>query len=433
MRFIAIFSFVTIVAGSTSSRRDPCKALCDEFAADGLCGEAGSRCIDNTNCSDLFWFDEELTQMISGDLVGPNDDARNRPVFCSDAEAVMQAREASDIQPIETGCILQEPVVNPRPVSLSIAGVRGISNLGNTCYVSSAIQILAHITPLRRLLQPLMDAGSINVQEVPLINQPAAILVNAVVDVMRQIWSGTSLTPINIGSMINALNIHTGVPGDSHEVFIRIMDGLQTFGIAVNEVVQFQRRGTRLCSVCESITQENPVYSEILIPLRQGMTNISLRDGMEMFFGNEEIFGFECGDCHQSEIPIEAVDRGFVQGGPGEVLMVNFQRVNQETGGRINTVVDFPLEMNLADMPGNGQGRYRLVGIVNHTGGHYYSEVAIDGHWYLIDDGSAIDLGNQPETLNSRFVTNLVYERIPEQQVIQNTNSTNSVAEQSQQ
>jgi hypothetical protein len=45
MRYFGFIVFVGTVAGSTQRLSDPCTAICDEFALDGLCGDFESHCM----------------------------------------------------------------------------------------------------------------------------------------------------------------------------------------------------------------------------------------------------------------------------------------------------------------------------------------------------------------------------------------------------
>jgi hypothetical protein len=410
MRFIGISGFVTIVGGSTTQSMDPCTELTQEFP--GLTFERNpgefddSYCMENGNCWEIFWVQLGV-DMISGSEPEATQ-YRNNPVSCEKAAEVMENRknpnlfqEADQEVPVESG---QEALggVIPTP------GVRGIRNLGNSCYVSSAIQILSHLTPFRQLMQPVID-----------MNLSDSDILSSLSIAMRELWSGSSTNPINIQPILTALGLHSSETGDAHEVLYTILNSLSEAGVDAVSLARFTRIGSRICPGENGCNiEEQSQHSGLLIPLSRNMENLTLQQGMEIFFGDEDIHGYNCSTCHRSDLSIQITDRSFLAG-PGEVLFVNFQRNIIEYGDngsirnrRLNTRINFPLEMNLADMPGEGQGQYRLVGIINHTGGHYYAEVAVDGHWYAMDDSRAIYLGNQPSQTNSNLVTSLVYERI---------------------
>jgi hypothetical protein len=166
------------------------------------------------------------------------------------------------------------------------------------------------------------------------------------------------------------------------------------------------------------------------------MGNISLRFAMQSFLVHAPLDGVSCENCRQSRRPLEVEGR-FRDGHTGEVLVFAFDRDH-------DTSVEFPFEMDLADMPGGGHGRYRLVGILNDSHdtystlnnsdsremsrARYYTEFAIDGHWYLIDGEVAYDLGDKPTSTNSKRVRQLFYERIEEANV-STTNTGSAVLE----
>jgi uncharacterized UBP type Zn finger protein len=324
-------------------------------------------------------------------------------------EATQQQQQQAQQQPTQQ----QAPQQAAQQQSITritspIPGLRGIRNLGNTCYVSSALQVLTHLTPFRQVMQPIIEAGPINVGELPLAQQPRATVINALSNVMREIWSGSSAEAINIQPLLTALDIVRGVTGDAHEVLLQIMDNVE----GIDNIVEFQTGGRRHCAGCTRVVDTSGQGHRIMpLVLTPSTTRITLREAMEIMFLPEELHGYRCEDCNQSTLPVQVYDRRFVQN-PRDVLIFSVQRVNPLTGGRINTVVDFPIEMDLSSMPGGGNGRYRLVGIVNHDGSHYTCEVTIDGNWYMIDDSIVFSSGNQPIQTQSARVTQLLYERI---------------------
>jgi hypothetical protein len=236
-------------------------------------------------------------------------------------------------------------------------------------------------------------------------------------------WSGSSVGPIDIGAIMNVLEDCSFERNSVDGALDTIL-----FQLSLGFLREFQRGSTCRCPECEEHWDyETFPGSNVNKILTRDMENMSLREVLESHFRDEE--DRPCPRCDQSDCPLEG-EEYFDNGVAGEVFVFGFYRES-------DTSVEFPLEMDLADMPGRGHGRYRLVGIVNdshidysqyRSGAQYYTEFAIEGHWYLIDGDIAYDLGNQPTTTDSKRVRHLFYERIEEAN-ISTTNTGSTVLE----
>ena len=113
----------------------------------------------------------------------------------------------------------------------------------------------------------------------------------------------------------------------------------------------------------------------------------SLKDLLDYFFKPESIdFAVKCEGCgkkteHEKIMKIAHMP---------EILILSFQRISRYSS-KNSSQVDFPEELDLSefadmDCVGNLPTKYLLYGIGNHTGsvnfGHYYAYIKIKNQWY---------------------------------------------------
>uniref|UniRef100_A0A183IIS5 ubiquitinyl hydrolase 1 n=1 Tax=Soboliphyme baturini TaxID=241478 RepID=A0A183IIS5_9BILA len=128
------------------------------------------------------------------------------------------------------------PSINPPPSSLSVYGARGTSvvpglcgltNMGNTCFMNSALQCLSNIPPLTEYFLSGRYEAEIN-EKNPLGMHGE--LAKAYANLLQQIWSGneTSFFPRRFKSTVGRYQpMFSGYQQqDSHELMAFLLDGL---------------------------------------------------------------------------------------------------------------------------------------------------------------------------------------------------------------
>jgi ubiquitin C-terminal hydrolase len=95
-----------------------------------------------------------------------------------------------------------------------------------------------------------------------------------------------------------------------------------------------------------------------------------------------------------------------------KILIISFQRVNQKTGRKNNSYVEFPNNLNMKKYSEKGIPNiysYDLFGIINHSGtmnsGHYTAIIKINNNWYEFNDSKV----RKVEIRKNYIVSNLVY------------------------
>lgn len=103
----------------------------------------------------------------------------------------------SDIEGLETESAPAKPVVKPNSALSSFAGVKGLNNLGNTCFYNSIVQNLVQTIPLRERFVARRDGSA-----PPVIAEGPTTA--ALHDLMVHMWTGSEKTfsPSNLLNQI---------------------------------------------------------------------------------------------------------------------------------------------------------------------------------------------------------------------------------------
>jgi len=460
MRIIFPISLCSIVVVQSTAPQDPCWLVCDEYSAArngmgfDLCGASASRCDESTNtCTFLYWSRTEdgqeglINSEVEPDLT---EEELASPLTCPRAREMVAHR-------------LQEPTRQRRVIPLSSGiqaapvasayypGVRGLRNIGNVCYFNTALQIFAHMRPVRELLgnlQVFAQVGALDIEaDMPYQQQANVQYLRTLVGLhagMNEYAAGSdSQNPATILQNLVALGYdrfaNVGLPGDMPEalgdIFEATSGALQALQgppapgqlNAIRQIFSVDVRSRNSCIACQSAIGSPQTTNEINvnIHLEPHMAALSLVEGLHMAFGAGVAEGVVCHNCGLDAI----ATRQLVT--TRDIFVAQILRVDQTTGHRINTPITFPSgDADLLDLtpfiapgsPSLANPLYRLVAISHHNGGHYFADINHEGTWYRVDDGIVHPLASAP-TGPSITATMLFYER-----VTQATTTSTSVA-----
>jgi uncharacterized UBP type Zn finger protein len=210
---------------------------------------------------------------------------------------------------------------------------------------------------------------------------------------------------------------------DAHEALRMLLGGLQdalhTPEVSpIDEIFSITLNHTRTCAACgaERVNAEHMHELNLPIPSIEGRP-ITMTDCLEAFLATERIAGVACegGSCAPEARNDATMTHRFGRLPP--VLLISLNRFTWD-GQKINTAVEIPPELDMSILPGGGEGRYRLVGIVNHLGnsvgaGHYTAHFMHpeEGSFYNANDGVVSAIDGHPALSNSAAYI-VMYERV---------------------
>ena len=382
----------SIVIAQTAA--DPCWDLCS--LVPGSCGEEGSLCIDGVVCLDLFWMTEKAicNSGVAGCIEKPH-------VSCDEATAIVDSQNAQGVTAFVSGdaapglggaswmdalgfsgfefgnidepwflvdgdaTVGEEQKGGEENAAERVPGRKGILNLGETCYLASALQVILHSRAIRDAIA--MDRAS---GTAPMWHPVYYHFVN----LLDEMYDTRSSRPLNLRNLLDALHETNGGlafenrSDDSFQALMMMLRILAEFSPNIAEVVQLETSGTRLCAACEETTDiraERLGYQLVRFPGTSEQYSIPEMLRAHFETGNGvELF---CGTCAENT---DQVEFPIVSKLP-QLLIIAVNRYTY-TAEKITTSLDSPLEITMEGVvPGGEEIRYRLVGIERHMGNHW--------------------------------------------------------------
>uniref|UniRef100_A0A6C0IRA0 USP domain-containing protein n=1 Tax=viral metagenome TaxID=1070528 RepID=A0A6C0IRA0_9ZZZZ len=313
-------------------------------------------------------------------------------------------------------------------------GLSGLVNLGNTCFINSALQVLSHTYELNDFLNKEIYKKRLNLK-----NKYDSVLLVGWDNLRKKLWAKNEIVvPREFMNIFQQVAKQKGADtflgfnqNDLPEFLIFIIDcfhnalsrqvNMTIEGEAINEkdkiaIKCFQRikemhekdyseiwnlfYGIQVSQLTEKNTHQilsmtpEPFFI-INLPIPTNTNNISLIDCFNLYIRGEILDGDNMVTNEQRQEKVVAIKNLMFWSFP-DILVIDIKRFNYYNYSKKNQVlVDFPLE-NLDLSPyvigyNKYNYKYDLYGVCNHSGstmgGHYTSFVKnANGKWYHFND-----------------------------------------------
>lgn len=336
-------------------------------------------------------------------------------------------------------------------------GMVGLSNLGNTCFLNSCIQVLNHTYEIHFLVDSKIKSKLINV------NLPDSVILKEWNDLRELMWSGNGTVSPN--RFINTVqyiagkkdrDIFTGwLQNDITEFLLFIIDCIHN---SISRKITMKINGNpenqtdKLAIACYQLLQTtySNDYSEIMdlfygiyitsisssdnkithslkpehyfvldlqIFTRDGICN-SIYDCFDLFVSPEEMTK-ENAWMNDATGEKEDILKGVSFWSFPKILVITFKRFSPNGSQKINNVIQFPLEnLNLSKyVKGYNPNSYvyDLFGVCNHmgnvSGGHYTAFVKNMASQWIHYNDNVLEIVEDPSIIISPMAYCLFYRK----------------------
>ncbi|XP_026476743.1 MATH and LRR domain-containing protein PFE0570w-like [Ctenocephalides felis] len=332
----------------------------------------------------------------------------------------------------------------------NIAGLNGLRNIGNTCFMNSVLQCLSNtrllteyvkndscsgeigsngalIKAFSSLISELWAPGSSRVVNTSLLKsqvqkiaprfmgyaqQDAQEFLRYLLEGLHEDINRVKTRPRGINTEIDDSLSDSQKAAESWARYIRMEDS------HIVDLFVGQLKSTLRCTICGHSSVTFDPFWDLSLPIPSRTGQVRLNQCLELFTKEEVLDGDEKPTCSKCQVRRKCTKRFSVQKFP-KILVIHLKRFSptERFRGKLNSLVDFPLnELDLSSYAAN-QGTpcvYDLYAVSNHSGttysGHYtaYCKHPYTHEWHEYNDSRVSSINARNVVSNEAYV--LFYE-----------------------
>ncbi|XP_060696564.1 ubiquitin carboxyl-terminal hydrolase 42 isoform X2 [Hemiscyllium ocellatum] len=277
----------------------------------------------------------------------------------------------------------------------------GLQNLGNTCFLNSALQCLTYTPPLANYMLSREHSRTCNEQGFCMM----CMMQNHITQVFSS--SGNVIKPMSVINDLRRIAKHFrfGNQEDAHEFLRYTVDALQKACLNGSNKLDRQTQATTMiyqifggylrsrvkCLNCKGVSDTYDPYLDIALEIKAAP---NITKALEQFVKPEQLDGENAYKCTKCKKMVPASKR-FTIHRASNVLTLSLKRFANFTGGKITKEVRYSEYLDVRPYMSQSNGEpviYVLYAVLVHSGfschaGHYYCYIkASNGQWYQMND-----------------------------------------------